>query len=163
MSVSRPVVLLSADEGLAAAVIGAMQMMRAVQRNRLGNDHDTASQRNLRERWADAIHGMMCEAAWAKWRNVYHAASTQVEKATDPGGVGVRGTIWPNGCLIINANETERPYPFVLVVGHWPRFELVGWLTGPEAAQDHWWRADKDPPSYWVPQRALRAMEDLPF
>lgn len=156
-------VTLSFEEGLAAATKGVVQMMRAVSQKRVGNDHGGASGRDMRERWAQAIHGQMCEEAWSKYRDVYPIASVAGIGSTDPGGVHVRGTPWDGGHLIVNGEEVAKYADdlFVLVVGHWPTLRVAGWLRCRDAARDEWWRPLERPASWWVPQDELRPMEDF--
>lgn len=157
------VVKLSFEEGLLAAMQGCIQMMRAVQTNRVGHDHGGMSGRSQRERWAQAIHGQLCEHAVAKLLGVFPKASVSGIDENDPGGIAIRGTPWETGALIVN--ESELPAadstPFVLVVGHWPQFRVVGWIYGREARVPKFWRPDERPASWWVPQSALRQITEL--
>lgn len=157
-------VILTADEGLAAVSVGALQMMRATQRGWVGKDHGGSSGRDLRERWAQSIHGSMAEYAVCKY----------LDKCWQPGieGVGecdimpdihVRATPWSNGHLIVNESEIEKYGldKFVLITGHWPTFVLRGWVFGFEAQVADWFRANERPPSFWVPQSDLKNVNTL--
>lgn len=155
------VVRLSFEEGLSAALQGCIQMMRAVQTNRVGHDHGGMSGRSQRERWAQAIHGQMCEHAAAKFFRLFPNASVEGINGDDPGGLAIRGTAWETGALIVN--ESELPAAdakkFVLVVGHWPQFRVAGWIYGREARVAKYWKPRERPASWWVPQSALRSIE----
>lgn len=154
-------VTLSKEEGLMASVSGAVQMMRATERGWVGNDHGGSSGRDLRERWAQAIHGAMCEFAWAKLQDVFPISSTEGISGRDPGDVAVRGTPWANGCLIVNKSEACSDTPYVLVCGHWPKFRFPGWMNASDVVEKRWWRPEERPPSFWVPQEALWPIRDL--
>lgn len=154
-------VTLSFEEGMAAVVQGAVQMMRAIQQGMVGRDHGGTSGRSMRERWAQAIHGQMCEHAAAKALDNYPVASVSGIRGDDPGGWAIRGTPWNDGCLIVNGSELPAMADsrFLLVTGHWPSFRVVGWISGAEVARDEWWRANERPPSWWVPQSALKPIQ----
>jgi hypothetical protein len=157
------VVTLSTEEGLAATVQGALQVMRATERGWVGNDHGGASGRDLRERWAQGIHGQMCEHVVAKALDRYAGASIDGINTADCGGYMVRGTPWETGCLVINRGDLLKHAntPFILVTGHWPRFTVRGWLYGYKAQVPEWWRPDERPASWWVPQSALWSLDVL--
>ena len=157
------IVRLSPDEGMAAAVVGATQMIRATARGWVGNDHGGKSGRAVRERWAQAIHGAMAELAAAcalgrPWRSGVDGIT-----GGDIGTIQVRATPWDDGHLIINEADVKKwpDAPFLLVTGHWPELRMVGWMLGADAAQPAWFRANERPPSYWVPQASLRPFEEL--
>ena len=156
---------LSFEEGMLAAMQGCIQQMRAVQTGRVGNDHGGFSGRDIRERWAQTIHGQMCEHAVAKAIGVFPEASINGIVGDDPGGLAIRGTPWSNGCLIVNEREIARCHDkkFVLVVGHWPAFRIAGWIIGHEANRDEFWRPDEKPASWWVPQDALHPFSEMPL
>lgn len=157
-------VRLSREEGLAAAVKAAYQMMDTIEGGWIGRDHGGKSGRSMRERWAQGIHGQMCEEAFCKWISLFPTTSIKGIKDGDPGGYAIRGTPWSDGHLIINGAEVPKYMntPFVLVTGHWPEFQIVGWIMGAEAAQEKYWRADERPPSWWVPQSVLHPISELP-
>lgn len=154
---------LSFEEGLAAAIQGSVQMMRAISTGTVGFDHGGVSGRDLRQRWAQAIQGQMAEHAISKALGIYPIASAAGVRGDDPGGWDIRSTPWQNGHLIINGIELPEMdnTRFILAVGHWPEFEIVGWIYGKDARRDEWWRGDERPPSWWVPQSALQPVEVL--
>jgi hypothetical protein len=161
-SLSRIPVSLSFEEGLAAGIQGLVQMMRAINRGTVGFDHGGQSARSMKERWAAAIQGQMAEHAFSKAMGFYPHASVAGIQGDDPGGVAIRSTPWPNGCLIVNKSELPKndDKPFVLVCGHWPNFMVCGWVYGREAAREEFWRGNERPPSWWVSQDSLRLMTD---
>lgn len=154
----KTIVDLTFEEGLSAAVAGCTQMMRAVRTGKVGHDHGGSSGRDMRERWAQAIHGQMVEHAVSKAFNFYPNAGIDGIQGDDPGGFAIRGTPHENGHLIVNGSELPAmgEKRFVLVVGHWPTFRLAGWIKGSDVMREEWWRADERPPSWWVPQAALK-------
>jgi hypothetical protein len=153
----KTIVELTADEGLSAGVVGCIQMMRAVRTGKVGHDHGGFSGRDMRERWAQAIHGQMVEHAVSKFFNCYPHAGIDGIRGDDPGGFSIRGTPHENGHLIVNRSElpAKAETRFVLVVGHWPTFRIVGWIKGSDVMREDWWRANERPPSWWVPQASL--------
>ena len=152
---------LSFEEGLAAAVQGSVQMMRAIRDGTVGCDHGGKSGRELRERWAQAIQGQMAEHAISKALGAYPVASKDGIHGDDPGGWAIRSTPWRQGHLVVNESELPEADAkrFVLVVGHWPTFDIVGWMHGRDARRDEWWRPHERPASWWVPQSALQPLE----
>jgi hypothetical protein len=154
---------LSYEEGLVAAVQGIVQMMRAIRDGTVGCDHGGQSGRSLRERWAQAIQGQMAEHAISKFLDLYPVASKGGIHGDDPGGLAIRSTPWMNGHLIVNESELPEAdtKKFVLVVGHWPTFGIVGWTYGRDAKRDEWWRPHERPASWWVPQSALYPVDAM--
>lgn len=150
-------VALTFDEGMSAAVAGCIQMMRAVHSGKVGHDHGGFSGRDMRERWAQAIHGQMVEHAVSKFFNCYPHAGIGGITGDDPAGFSIRGTPHKNGHLIVNGSELPEKSEerFVLVVGHWPTFRIAGWIKGCDVMRNEWWRAHERPPSWWVPQDSL--------
>jgi hypothetical protein len=157
-------VTLSYEEGLAAAVKSAHQMMLGIRKGWIGRDHGGRSGRSMGERWAHALHGQLCEEAFCKAMNLFSRASIEGISEGDPGGVEIRGTAVPGGHLII-PEDSVRKYlntPFVLVIGDWPDFRLIGWIYARDAQRQEWWRPHERPASYWVPQSSLNPIETLP-
>ena len=155
-------VILNREEGLAAAERGADQQISTFEEGRQW-DHGGRSKRSLRLRWADSIHGAMAEAAMSKLLDL---PVTPGEKGKitygDIGGfIEIRSTEWKNGNLIIYERDPVD-VPFILVVGHYPRFKAVGFVINNDI-DDKWWRSDKDPASWWIPQSALSPMRDFKY
>jgi hypothetical protein len=157
-------VTLSYDEGLRAALGGCMQAMRVTEMDLLNHDHGGASGRDMHTAWAHAIQGHLAEMAICKLLGIFPTAGIDGIRGGDPGGYAMRGTVWTDGKLIVNGNELPAlaDTPFILATGHWPTFEVQGWLYGWEAMRDEWWRADQRPPGWWVPQHALHPLATLP-
>ena len=150
-------IILSFDEGIAAATVGCVQMMRAIQKGWVGNDHGGASGRELRERWAQSIHGALAEYAVCKFLNVCWTPSIDGINRMDALGYQIRATPWADGHLVINGGEPEKyaGQKFILITGHWPAFTVKGWIQAEESSRAEWWRANERPPSFWIPQREL--------
>lgn len=155
-------VTLTADEGMAAASAGCLQMMRAIAKGWVGNDHGGVSGRDLRERWAQAIHGALAEYAFCKAMDKCWTPSAAGITGQDATGWQVRATPWDGGHLILNKGEPEKwgASRIALVTGHWPTFKVVGWIAAQDAAKPEWFRENERPASFWVPQSALRPMSE---
>lgn len=145
---------LTAEDALTAAAVGSVWMLRKLAHKR-NSDHGGLSTRGLRLRWADTIHGIMGEIALSRMLNV----------AWTPGGIEIsfgdvgyffeaRATEHVDGHLTLYQRDKDHSL-FVLLVGEFPDFRAVGCMRGSKAKNPIWWRADKDPPCWWVPQRAL--------
>lgn len=81
--------------------------------------------------------------------------------AGDVGQIEVRSTALPHGCLIAhNYSFDDRPYVLVLT-NRAPVYVACGWLMGGDCKDARWWRAHVPRPAYFVPQRALRPIEEL--
>lgn len=153
-------IILNREEGLAAAERGADQQI-GVYENSRWHDHGSRSKRSLRLRWADSIHGAMAEAAVSKLLGlpVTPGKTGRITYGDIGGFIEVRATEWNSGHLIIYKSDPVD-VPFILVVGHYPKFRAAGFVINKDL-EDRWWRADKDPASWWVPQSALSPMGDL--
>lgn len=156
---------LSLEEGLAAAMQGATQMMRAIRSGKVGFDHGGTSVRSMKERWAESIQGQMAEHAYCKAMGHYPFASADGINGDDPGGVAIRSTPWPPSIAHLIVFRKELPAcedkPFVLVCGHWPDFVIAGWILGRDAARDEWCRKNETPSRWWVPAKDLLPMSEL--
>jgi hypothetical protein len=63
--------------------------------------------------------------------------------------------------LIVRPDDRDGDV-FVLVTGLTPRFRVHGWIRGVDAKKDAWRKTyGGRPPAYFVPQRALRPLEEL--
>lgn len=76
------------------------------------------------------------------------------------GGISVRWTDLGHGSLIVHEDEVDELIA-VLVVGIPPDHRIAGWLTVAEAKLAGRWRTDVRHPAFFVPQRQLRAIEEL--
>ncbi len=155
------IVNLTPDEGYAAAAVAAAQQIRSVLYDR-EHDHGGHSRRGQRKRWADTIHGLMAEMALAKALQItWTPGGTRVTTGDVGDKIEVRATEHPAGHLLVYPKDSDAA-PFVLMVGHFPEFRIAGWVYGREAKHSDYWRDDKDPPCFWVPQRVLGSIKTLP-
>jgi hypothetical protein len=150
---------MTAEDALSATSVASLQMVRKVAKGR-DSDHGGHSKRTMRERWADGIHGAMAEVSLAKALN---RAWTPGGMDISTGDVGykleVRATEYLSGHLLIYHKDKDESV-FVLMVGHYPQFrDNPRCILGKEAKQDKFWRADADPPCWWVPQSELQPLE----
>lgn len=76
------------------------------------------------------------------------------------GGVSVRWTPRPAGCLIVHEDEPASLVAVLVVNPTWP-LRIAGWLPIPLAQQARWWRTNVRHPAFFVPQAVLRPLEAL--
>lgn len=104
------------------------------------------------------------EMAVAKGLNLYWSGSVGDYGAVDVGGlveVRTRTKDWHS--LIIH-KEDKPESPYVLVdASRQPDMRLVGWMYARDAMDEKFWSdpSGKNRPAYFVPQDALRPMDDL--
>ncbi|HTM89599.1 MAG TPA: hypothetical protein VL155_15450 [Terriglobales bacterium] len=73
----------------------------------------------------------------------------------------VRHSRLDSACLIIRPGDCDKR-PYILVVGGIPNLYVVGWLYGAEGKDERWLRNPGGrPPAYFVPQAALREIDQL--
>ena len=152
---ASPVLIkLVAEDVWCAVSVATMQMLRKIAKERNG-DHGATSDRGMRQRWADGIHGAMAEIALAR---ALHLEWTPGGKLVTHGDVAnrleVRATERENGHLLIYPNDADESL-FVLMIGHYPVFRIAGCILAAAAKKTDWWHADADPACFWVPQSAL--------
>jgi len=148
------IIELSADEGMAAVSVAAMQMFRTIRKGR-SVDHGGSSDRTLTERWGNIIHGNMAEIAVS--RALYRPwtpGGAKISRGEIGGDIEVRATEHKNGHLLIYENDLDDKW-VVLAVGHWPTFRIVGAILAGEAKRIIPINTDAKPPCYWVPQQSL--------
>jgi len=112
--------------------------------------------------WGNDIEGACGEVAFAKVANVYYDGSVNTfTKGGDVGKVQIRTRRKPTYELIIRPHDRDDDV-FVLVRGVAPRYQVVGWLVAREAKRAEWLHDYGDgAPAYFVPDGALRPIEDL--
>lgn len=142
------------------AILTGSERIVTVIANRLPATHRLADEWPYR-RWGTDIEGAAAELAFAKARGHYYDCYVGVNYAHQPGDVGrtqVRSTWHENGCLTVYDNDPDDA-AFVLMVGMIPTFRIAGWLYGREAKDPRWRREDLRKPAFFVPQPALRRVE----
>ena len=157
MIVKDQTVNLTAEHAIMAAGVATLQMLRKLARGR-GTDHGGRSMRPMRERWADGIHGCLAELALAGMLGRAWTPGGMHISHGDVGLLEVRATEHRDGHLIVYEDDPSDAI-YVLMIGHYPRFRCAGCLAGHAAKFHEWWRADKDPPSFWIPQSALSSVD----
>lgn len=156
---------LSFEEGMLAGMQGIIQMMRSIRQGKVGYEARDLVGREMRVRWADVLLGQFGEHVISKAIGAYPVASADGIKGDDPGGLAIRTTGYPNGCLIVFNYELPKwdDKVFVLVTGHWPDFRIPGWIYGREANFPEFLRTGKEPRQWWVPQDALHPFSEMPL
>lgn len=160
------IVRLTGDEGMAAVSVGAMQLMRAINRGLVGTrkgDHGGMSYRGMHERWANSILGALAEYAACKGLGIHWGSGFDGIHGDDGRGLQFRATHHDPAHLIVNEADTVK-WPdswFVLIIGHWPEFRIVGGILGRDAKREKWFRADARPAAYWVPMSELEPWDEL--
>jgi hypothetical protein len=81
-------------------------------------------------------------------------------RAGDVGNLQVRATEHERGCLILYDRDDANAV-FVLVTGRFPEYIVRGWCYAHEGQQPRYVKHDARFPTYFVPQSALRPIEQL--
>jgi len=111
--------------------------------------------------WDVHIQGVLGEFVVCKHLGLYWTGAIPAnETAGDAGRHQVRATTRSAGCLIVHPEDPDD-VPFVLVTGTAPTFRIAGWITGGDAKQTQWWRTDVRNAAYFVPQAALRSIDEF--
>jgi hypothetical protein len=141
-----------------AAQAGVMRQISALERSR-NEAHYGAPEHP----WDVNIEGCGAECAFAKYSGMYWQSVVKrpSDLRGDVGHVQVRSTPLSNGCMIVHEDDKDGS-PFVLVVGKFPKYEVIGWMHGHEAKNKEFWRTDTGRPAFFVPQDRLWAMDSLP-
>lgn len=149
-------VSLTPAEMMQAALVGVMRQvsnLRDGRKDAHGFDGDG---------WSVHVEGAAGELAVAKALDKFWSGNQGNLKADDVGTLQVRTRSRPGYELVVHDRDPDER-PFVLARGRAPHFEIVGWLMGREAKRPEFW---KDPaggrPAYFVPDAALRPIEELP-
>ena len=175
-------VRLSEQELLVASSTGAMRHIKKIDRKEGGNGAD-----NVMMGWQYNCSGAIAEMAFAKWMGVYWDASVGTFRSRpDVMGYEIRSTYKPDWGLILRPRDLVSQVPFsqglpplsdqdikkldrkiyVLVLTyHAPRYEMLGWIKGSEAARVMKpERLDPKRKPAWVVGRGhLSPMRDLPI
>tara|TARA_E500000331_G_scaffold269377_1_gene260844 strand:+ start:116 stop:568 length:453 start_codon:yes stop_codon:yes gene_type:complete len=111
---------------------------------------------NEAEAWRNDIEGAAAEMAYCKGMGIYWPGSVNSFKDADCGKLTqVRQTHHHNGCLIVRDRDPDEHF-YVLVVGHCPAFNIVGWIRGFDAKKNEFVRCPgEQQPAYFVPQKKL--------
>lgn len=166
-AVSDGQVRLSADEAMAAAVVGILQQLRAMRDTSLTyrNNRSGRENRTQRQKFGDAIMSQMAELAACKHMQVPWMPSRGGVRGADTiRGIEIRSTCHAHGKLAIYDRDiADKPgAPFFLVTGEWPLFHVRGWLRAHDAEVMGERIPDKIGAGYWISQDRLRPMAELP-
>lgn len=139
-----------------ASSIGLKRHIEALQQNR----HDRHGFKG--DGWGIHIEGAAGEMAAAKTLNRYYSGSVNTfQDGGDVGSLQVRTRSEASYDLIVRDGDKDEDI-FVLVVGVAPEFEVIGWIKGCDAKRPEWRQTHgRRPAAYFVPQSALRPMEEL--
>lgn len=74
--------------------------------------------------------------------------------------IGVRWTPLGHGGLIVYPGDRDDVRQ-VLVVGYTYPLRIAGWMLGRDAKREEWWRKWMREPTYLVPQKCLRGIDEL--
>jgi hypothetical protein len=108
-----------------------------------------------REAWGHDVGGALAELAFAKGAGLYWPAAAERDKdAGDVGGYHVRSTELDTGSLVLQRDDNPAAL-YVLLVGQYRHWRIVGTLWGVERAALGVWRTDVAWPAFFVPQRVL--------
>jgi hypothetical protein len=151
-------VRLTYSELLQAAQVGVQRRVQNIKTTRAERPTYGLGQDGA---WSCDVEGAAGEMAVAKWRGVYWNGALGNLGADDVGELQVRTTTHPRGRLILHDRDNPEKV-YVLVRGHAPSFELVGWIRGRDGMRREYW---SDPangrPAYFVPEEALHSMQEL--
>jgi len=105
----------------------------------------------------DDIEAAAAEYAASLAMNTSWQAGVNTFKGADNGNfTQVRATRLENGSLIVREDDPDEHRYVLVIVESEKRFNVVGWLFGSDAKQDHWKKAPNGrPPAYFVPQGEL--------
>ncbi len=74
--------------------------------------------------------------------------------------IGVRWTPLGHGGLIVYPGDRDDVRQ-VLVVGHTYPLRIAGWMLASDAKRQEWWKTTLREPTYLVPQKCLRGIDEL--
>lgn len=142
-------------EGQSAGIVGLSRRMNAL---RQGLKEPNGKPSN----WNDDIEGAMAEAAFAKAINKYWAPSIGTFKSLpDVHKFEIRHTRLLNGRLIVRDRDKSDAV-YVLVTGTFPKYKIVGGMSGLKAKQKKYlYGPNHRPPAYFVPQDQLMDINEI--
>lgn len=138
---------------------GVERCAYALEKNRVGAH---GFNRNY-ERWQIDVEGLLAEYAAAKALNLPYVptvGSLDTHEGDIAPGVQVRSTKYNTGSLLVHDKDLDD-HRYILVTGAYGVYDLRGWIFASEGKDKKYWKTYKTRGAYWVPQDALRPMEDL--
>lgn len=112
--------------------------------------------------WTYQIEGFAGEIAFCAALEIFCPFRVGAMSLPDVGIVEVRTMREHHFDLKVKLGANDET-PHALVTGRIPQFRVHGWVYGREAKRKEWVRdfQDRGQPAYYVPQRALRPLEEL--
>jgi len=153
----KNLVILSKKELQEANAI-AQARMDGVESIGLMDKHGAESERNF----SYHLLGARGEIAFRKFINSNEKVTVNTFKKTpDISGVEVRTRSKDDYDLIIRKDDPDDRV-YVLVVGEGCKFRVVGWLLGKEKYNFSTKTFNNRPKAWFIPQKSLHAIEELP-
>lgn len=111
--------------------------------------------------WTEHIEGACGEIAVAKALGVYWSAHVNNFSGDDLPGIQIRTRRRQDWDLIVRPQDDDNAR-WVLVTGECPIYVVRGWIRGMDAKRNEWLSNHAGrPPAFFVPQSALRPMDEL--
>lgn len=147
-------ITLTSMEMLIATSLGTARHMQSVKRTPSRGQPKSASLESH-------IMGAIGEIAAAKAIGIYPGFTVNNFDGADLGDdIQVRAC--REGRLIV-ADKDRGDHKYVLVVGHPPEMNVVGWMWGSDAKRSEWLFDPKNnrPPAYFVPHEKLHPIKSI--
>ena len=119
----------------------------------------------MRERVGDTVIGALGEMAFSKCTRLpWPLAKDPTRALPDVGGFELKSTAGKKPAVRLSDPEAikKRDRVFILAVGFFPRWEMVGWCYGAELQEKGEWREDLQDPCWELPKGLLHPMWNLP-
>jgi hypothetical protein len=140
-----------------AVIVGTLRRLESLKSKQTGKYHSTEGRA-----WDVDIEAAAAEAAFAKYMDLFWVGGVNTFKDPDVGEFQVRHTTRADGSLIIRPSDDPMD-TYVLVIGRFPKFRVVGYIEGRFARQDRFKRSPGGyPPAWFVPQEILRKFNSDP-
>jgi hypothetical protein len=151
-------VQLSAPELFQCALVGVMRQCLNIKH---GRDRRPAYGAPTDQSWNLHVEGAAGECAVAKHLGLYWTGNIGDLRADDVGTIQVRTRRRHDYDLLLHPEDPDDRV-FILVTGRAPSFQIHGWIRAVDGKQKGWWKDPAgDRPAYFVPQSALRPMNEL--
>lgn len=157
--------MLSEAEAIMAAGKGMQDLIDSIIRNEVGRDHGRRGTRSMRERVGDTVIGALGEMAFSRCTGQpWPLAKDPTRRLADVGGFELKSTSNPNAAIRLSDQEAARKQDrvFILALGFWPRWKILGWAYGHEVRDRGTWRDDLPDPCWQLWAEDLNPMQDLP-
>lgn len=113
---------------------------------------------------SDHIIGAWGECVVARTVDAYWPTDTGPDRhSPDVSGLHVRTARRPSDRLLLHDEDPDAGVYVLVVIVAVPLFRVAGWIAGDEGKRREWWRTEGvRHPAYFVPQSALRPIDELP-